>query len=143
MIVDTLQNANAYKLIHKNFATAFDFLQKTDLTSLPVGKTAIDGNNVIVNINDYTTKPLTEAKWEAHITYADIQMVISGEELIGYTPIEMLTVTEKYNKEKDILFLDGQGEYINMHSGKFAIFLHTMRINLVFRKTMQFKYVKW
>ena len=123
MIADTLKNANPYKLLHKNFTTAFDFLQKTDFNSLPLGKTLIDGDNVIVSINEYTTKPINEAKWEAHRTYADIQILISGEELIGYSPIENMIVTEDYDTEKDLIFLTGQGEFLNMQAGKFAIFM--------------------
>jgi YhcH/YjgK/YiaL family protein len=123
MIVDTLSNSNIYKQLHKNFATAFDFLQNTDISQLPLGKTIVDGDNVIISINEYTTKSINEAKWEAHKTYGDIQILISGEEFIGYAPIETMTLAEEYNAEKDVLFLEGQGEYLSMKSGKFAIFM--------------------
>jgi biofilm protein TabA len=122
MITDTLANSNIYKLLHKNLATAIEFLQTADLKSLPLGKTVIDADNVIVNINEYNTKSPNDCKWEAHKTFADIQMLISGEELIGFAPIETLTITETYDQTKDILFLEGKGEYLNMQPGKFAIF---------------------
>ena len=45
MIVDTLRNSDRYKLLHKNFATAIDFLQNNDLSKLPLGRTVVDGDN--------------------------------------------------------------------------------------------------
>ena len=123
MIIDTLNNLKFYKQLNENFAIAIDFINSHDLSKLPLGKTIIEGENVFCSNNEYTTKSINEAKWEAHKIYADIQLLISGEEYIGFSPIDSMKIVENYNKEKDVLFLEGHGEYILMEKGKFAIFL--------------------
>lgn len=47
MIYDMLTNVEKYRGISKNLDTAIDFLVKTDLASLPLGQTEIDGDNVL------------------------------------------------------------------------------------------------
>ena len=122
MIADTLNNATIYKKLGKHFETAFDFLQQADLNSIPMGKYAIDGDDVYMVLSEYTTKLLSNARWEAHRVYADIQMLLAGEEKIGYAPLTEMRIKEDYNPEKDILFLTGCGDYITVSPGVFAVF---------------------
>jgi YhcH/YjgK/YiaL family protein len=43
-------------------------------------------------------------KFECHRKYIDVQYIVSGEETIGWAPIELMSVTEAYDLEKDICF---------------------------------------
>lgn len=122
MIADTLNHSAVYKCLSPNFKKAFDFLMQVDLASLPLGKHAIDGENVFVILSEYTTKALSDARWEAHRMYADIQLLLAGEEKIGYSPLTSMKVTEDYNPAKDILFLTGNGDYITLKPSVFAVF---------------------
>jgi YhcH/YjgK/YiaL family protein len=122
MITDTLENAAIYKKLGKNFNKAFDFLYQTDLYSFPLGKHPVDGDNVFMIVSEYTTKLLSDARFEAHRVYADIQLLLAGEEKIGYAPVANMRVKEDYNPEKDILFLSGCGEYTTISPGVFAVF---------------------
>ena len=123
MIADTLSNAAIYKKLGRNFEKAFDFLQQADLNAFPIGKQAIDGDNVFMILSEYTTKLFSDARWEAHRVYADIQLLLAGEERIGYAPLTKMKTTEDYNPAKDILFLSGDGDYTTIRPGVFAVFL--------------------
>lgn len=122
MIFDSLSTAALYKRLGPNFEKAFDFLQQADLNAAPLGKHPVDGDNVFMMVSEYTTKSLSDARWEAHREYADIQLLLAGEEKIGYAPLASMKVTDAYNAMKDILFLTGEGEYIALRPGVFAVF---------------------
>ena len=104
MITDTIQNAENYYKLGENFQKGFEFLKNTDLKNLENGKYQIDGENVFVSVQDYTTKPESEGKFEAHKKYADIQFIIKGEEKIGYTNIQNCTPSRFYNSKGKYFF---------------------------------------
>lgn len=83
MIYDLLKHIGNYKGISRNLDTAIDFITKTDLNSLPMGKTEVDGDNVFVNVMDAVTKELTAESYEIHKDYMDIQIDLEGTEVIG------------------------------------------------------------
>ena len=82
MIYDMLANVQKYRGISKNLDTAIDFLVKTDLSALPLGRTEIDGDNVFANVMEAQAKPVEELHFEIHKKYMDIQIDIEGTELI-------------------------------------------------------------
>lgn len=94
----------------KAIQTALQYLQSLDRTFLfdkPVGyadKTAINGKNMFALHQVYRTKPVTEARFEAHRKYIDLQYVWEGEELIGITALFGLETIVAYDEEKDIEF---------------------------------------
>lgn len=63
----------------KHFAAAQEFLLAADLAALAPGRHDIDGENVFVNIQEYTQAE-KEPAYEAHAVYADIQVVLEGSE---------------------------------------------------------------
>jgi biofilm protein TabA len=122
MIFDSLSNATFYSRLGRNFEKAFGFLRQAGLNSFPLGKHLIDRDSVFMTVSEYTTKSLSEARWEAHRAYADIQLLLAGEEKIGYAPLASMKITEEYNAGKDILFLTGEGDYATIRPGIFAVF---------------------
>ena len=122
MIVDTLEHAGLYAKISDRFAVALKFLQTNDLTKLEIGKFEIEGKEVFAIVSEYNSKSNEDAKWEAHKKYADIQVIISGEEQMGYAPINKMTVKEDYNPEKDMVVLSGTGDYVVGTPGNFIVF---------------------
>jgi YhcH/YjgK/YiaL family protein len=123
MIVDQLIHCDIYKSLSKNFSKAFEFLKKENLHQLETGKHVIDGDEIYMMVSEYETKLLSDGRWEAHKKYADIQLLLSGEELIGFAPAGEGKIIQEYNPDKDIMFLDVSGEYINLTPGRFAVFL--------------------
>lgn len=122
MIIDQLSNVQTYENISANLQKAFDYMKNTDLDQLKEGKYPIDGDKVFAIVSEYETKSLEEGAWEAHRKYMDVQYIISGKEKMGYAPLNEMKTTVEYDEEKDILFLEGEGDFVTVKEGMFAIF---------------------
>ena len=120
MIIDKLENACFYYNLNAKIEKALRYLQDNDLSEFDNGKYEIDNDNIFVLIQDYDTK--TEGKWEAHEKYIDIQYIIKGREKMGYVNIDELKPVTDYDKDKDILFLEGDGNFVIADEGYFVIF---------------------
>ena len=82
MIYDEIKNISRYRGISSNLDTAIDFLEKTDLKSLPLGKTEILDDKVFANVMEVQAKDEEELSFEIHKKYMDIQIDVEGTELI-------------------------------------------------------------
>jgi len=90
------------------------------LFNLPEGKIELS-NFVNIIISNYIAKEKEEAFIEYHKKYIDIHIVVTGCELIGYTP---------YNKNNDLVFyddkdygkLEGELNFFKLNNGLFALF---------------------
>lgn len=125
MITSTLDQLHWYKLISPNFEKAIQYVLTTDFARLETGKYPVDGDNVFAIVNEYTTKPSVECDPESHRDYADIQIVITGAEKFGYTPLTDQPATTPYNPEKDVAFYSLAEEdlnYFSLPAGQFIIF---------------------
>lgn len=122
MITDKLENAEKYYPLSKNIEKGLKFLQENYLKTLKNGIYEIDGKSVYVSIQEYETKDIAVSKWEAHKKYTDIQYIISGEEKIGFTDLSSLTPVIEYDSDRDIYFLEGEGNYLCAKEGDFVIF---------------------
>lgn len=126
MIIDTLKNASKYFSVHPLFAKAFEYIQKTDLNAVEMGKYEIDGDNLKAI---YSNKPgmkaeESTAKFECHNKNIDIQLCIKGVEQIGWKPRESCGSPKgDYNAEKDVQFYnDAPDMFFQLTDGQFAIF---------------------
>ncbi len=125
MITSTLSQLHWYKVISPNFEKAIQYALSADFAAMEPGKYQIDGEDVFAIVNEFTTKPLSECDPESHQDYADIQIIISGTERFGYTPLTGQPVTTPYNPEKDFALYDIPEEemnYITLPAGQFIIF---------------------
>lgn len=110
----------------KNLTTAFKFIKENDLSKLPLGKTFIDGNEVYLNKMNYVAKNFEDAKLEGHEKYLDIQLVLEGEEKIGYVDKNKkgIKVKQEYNEEKDVSFYESELDAIvKLDAGYFVLVL--------------------
>lgn len=122
MIFDSIDNAELYSGLGEKFQKAFEFLKITDLEDLPLEKIQIDGDDIFAIPQKYSTKEESEGKWEAHRKYIDIQYLVSGSENIGFVLADYLEELEPYDEEKDVEFFSGEGDYVQIHEGEFAVF---------------------
>lgn len=124
MIFDKLNNAKQYYCFGEKIQKGFEFLSKEDLKTLPDGRYEILGNEIYANVQSLKTKNQNLKKWEVHRDYIDIQYVISGKEKMGYGLLaDFNEIIEKYDKEKDIEFLNGEKfNFVNVQEGEFTIF---------------------
>jgi biofilm protein TabA len=104
---------------------AFEYLARTDLASLPLGRTSIDGDDIYVLISEAETRPPEQVRFEAHRRYIDIQLVVRGQEAIGLAPVAALVTSEPYDDTKDIEFfgLPQESVTLALHAGEFAVFV--------------------
>lgn len=123
MIIDKIQNASFYYGLGEKYIKAFNFIQNNNLEDFENGKYKIDGEDIFINIQDYNTKSVEESKFEAHKKYADIQFIIKGSEKLGYGDINEFEEVTKYDEEKDIVFLNGQGNFAKAEENTFIIFM--------------------
>lgn len=124
MVIDRLENIEKYASLNPLFAQAIEFLQSRDLNTLEVGKIELQGKDLFVNVAQTKPKAKEEAKLETHVDYIDIQIPLSGTEVMGYTAAkDCIPADALYNAEKDITFFEGLAEsYIAVKPGMFAIF---------------------
>ncbi len=122
MIFDQLKHAEIYFPLGERVRKAFEYLQSTDFKSVEPGKYSIDGDEIYAIVSQYDTKPVTSGKWEAHKKYLDIQFIVDGKEKIGYSFSNKMIVTHNYDDDKDIMFLKGEGQFITIDAGYFAVF---------------------
>jgi biofilm protein TabA len=121
MIIDKLANAKMYDGLHPRLKKGLDYLLENDLHALAAGTYEIEDDKVFVIIQEYETKLSEQCRWESHYRYSDIQYIIQGEEKMGYTNTENTQVVEA-NKDKDLMFLEGNGDLFLVKEGSFAIF---------------------
>jgi biofilm protein TabA len=122
MVVDKLENLEKYVSLNPLFAQAVEFLKATDLDAHEIGKITLKEGELMVNFSQTKPKTKEEAKLETHNQFIDIQIPLSGVEVMGYTPRIDLP-EEAYNAEKDITFYKGLAkDYLTITPGMFAIF---------------------
>jgi YhcH/YjgK/YiaL family protein len=69
-----------------------------------VEKRVIAGENVYAMHQVYTTKPVSQARFEAHRKYIDLQIIWKGRESIAVVPVQGLKVVTPYDAGNDIEF---------------------------------------
>ena len=122
MIIDKLENIGMYASVNPLFAQAIEFLKSTDLNAHELGKVVLKEDELFVNFAAARPKTKDDAKIETHNNFIDIQIPLTGTELMGYMPRKDLAEAE-YNAEKDITFYPGHAtDYLTVKPGMFAIF---------------------
>lgn len=123
MIYDTLNNLPNYLGMSKNLDTAIEFIMARDITTLPLGRTQIDGDKVFVNVMDATPQPSEKASFETHQRYLDLQTDLAGSELFEVALGE-LRITKPYDEQADIALGSADTSIAGMLcEGRFALFL--------------------
>lgn len=79
---------------------AIDFLEKTDLTNLPLGRTEIFVDKVFANVMEAQSLDETAVKFEIHKRYMDIQIDVEGTEIIQIG-LDNGEVQDAYDEETD------------------------------------------
>lgn len=100
MIYDKLANIGRYKGMNKHLDTAIDYILGNDLSSLPLGRTELDGNKVYINVMEAEAGPLETRNYEIHKNYMDIQIDLSGTESIRTGDMGAMS-TESYDAASD------------------------------------------
>ena len=121
MIAGKLDNYRDY-CIGDTFDTVFDFL--SGLTADAEEKKYELENGIYVSVESYSTKSFSDGLFEAHRKYIDVQVVLSGEEKIGWHPVDGLIPETEYDEKKDIVFYQMTAPYgwTRLEPGIFAVY---------------------
>lgn len=116
MFSSRIGQENKYDLSAPVFLTAFKFLERKDLNTLPLGWIELD-DGVRASVQAYESFDENEVFFESHEKYFDVQYVVSGEEYCHVTAREGLTVKVPYDAEMDITFYEDNSKYSQVFLG--------------------------
>lgn len=122
MIIDSLKNASRYYGVSEGVGAGLKFLESTDFSKIALGRHELD-NGLYFMLMRYDTKPAEETKFEAHRKYIDIQLCLEGAEKIQYAETSTLDLDTPYDEKGDALLLTGEGDWVTLGAGTFAIFM--------------------
>lgn len=126
MIIDKLEHAHRYTAMGDGIAKALQYLQDTDLASIPLGKHFIDGDRLFAIVQEYDTMDSANEQMESHRKYTDVQYVVSGSELVGHSLLSAQQVSKEYSYEEDfMLYADKPDFFTRFDAGTFMIFFPT------------------
>lgn len=112
MIYGELRELKFYKGISKNLDKAIEVIEKGEYKNGNPGKNVIDGDEVYFNYDIPETQPIEERFFEGHKRYIDIQLIIEGEEFIGYSPRSNVVRTEPWDRERDFEKYEGSVDHL-------------------------------
>lgn len=124
MVLDTIGNFEKYVSLNPNFVKALEFLQNGNLQELPLGRNEISGDSVFANVVEAKPKNQKDAQIEIHRRYIDIHVPLSGNEVVGYTPLQELPYAD-FNADDDAALYPATlaaRDYFNVKKGEFVIF---------------------
>ena len=124
MILSALSQTSRYAALHPLFQQAFDYMRDTDLNALAPGRYPIVGDELFAIVEQAPGKTKEMAKLEAHRKYIDIQLVLDGDERMGWKPLaDCLNPVSEHSEEKDIRFFhDAPASWIAVPPDHFCIF---------------------
>lgn len=105
MIFDTLNHLSDYLPLMPQLATVLEVLNQPDFMNKAAGRYETNNPAVRFNIDEYQT--LSQPKdFEFHKKYADVQIMLQGEELHHIARRDDITCVHHFDEEKDIAFFD-------------------------------------
>ena len=125
MIVDTLENAERYFGLGETFVKAFQYLKKTDFDDMQNGKYSIEGEEIFCIVNEFETKDKHDCEVEAHKKHIDVQYIVKGTEMFGYTPLTVQRPIIDYNEQNDVSIYKEEVSFVKLEAGMFIIFFPT------------------
>lgn len=94
-------------------------------TSLDNGCHIIDDEKLFMNIMSFDTQPRENKRAELHRRYIDIQILLSGIELIDFGTLNSAKNVDSYNKDDDYQLADNieNQQNVVLSAGMFVIFM--------------------
>ncbi len=88
------------------------------------GKYFVTGDDVFFIVVDDNTQPLELRRSEIHRNYLDVQIVLEGEEVFGYSLQKFESIEEDLLDDKDVAFSERviNEQFVKVTSNEFVIF---------------------
>ena len=119
MIIDYLHRYKQYSRNIPEIYEAVKFAEKVKNEDLPVGQYPLGDNYALVQ--EGTTLPFSEEKFELHKKYLDIHIMIKGYECMEYADLTDLVPDIMYDEQTDVEFLNGKGYLLLIKPGMFYV----------------------
>ncbi len=135
MIFDYFKNISRYPSL-PYIKEIEKFVGSRDCSKVPDGEHEILGRELFVRVADYQTGPAEQKQFEAHLVYADLQLIASGSEIMKVSLELKPKAVTSYERAPDIQFFEDPAEVssVVVSAGQFAVFypgeLHKPGCNL-------------
>ncbi|MBR1818662.1 MAG: YhcH/YjgK/YiaL family protein [Neisseriaceae bacterium] len=122
MIYDSLDHLRDYLPLMPQLETVLSLLNQPDFADKMIGRYETNNPAVRFNIDEYETV-LSPKDFEFHRKYADVQIVLQGQEIHHIAPRDDIACVQDFDEEKDIAFFDSLpiAEYV-LEKGYFCIY---------------------
>lgn len=124
MVIAHLNDSERYASLHPLFKQLFDYVKSHDLSQVPAERITLDGERLFINVADPTLKDPENQVLEVHRRYIDVHFPLTGEEIMGWSPMSVLTTesVNPFNEEDDYeIYAEQAQSYHTIHPGEFAI----------------------
>jgi YhcH/YjgK/YiaL family protein len=129
MVLDSIENAARYVSMGDGIAKALHYIQNNDLGEVQPGRYQLEGDRLVMLVNEYESTNTDECRLEGHRKYIDLQYWVKGCELMGHDLLGNQPVLEPYNEKTDCAFYSCVASYSRLLPGMFVIYypsdLHT------------------
>ncbi len=121
MIFDEIEDLAAYRNI-PYLDDVLRFLKRPDLSQPEI---ELRERDLFVRIMRYSPKPVFQNKFEAHRVYADIQVLLQGQEIMQYASRWDWNAITDYDVKNDCQFFAVEKNISDLivNAGEFVIFL--------------------
>ena len=124
MIKGNLNNLGNYRNINDSIIDIIRIVKRRLNNNSEVGHyTITEGKAFFFIVYDHT-QPLEERHSEIHARYIDIQIILEGEERLGYSLSDFRSIEDDFLDEKDIAFSEDiiDEQFVTLRTGDFIIF---------------------
>ena len=123
MIFDTLENLEMYTPVIPHLDAVIKAMDHDDIYDREVGSYRTLDPKVVYNVSETVTTN-ADKPFEFHKNHTDVQIVLSGNELMSTSWRELQREASSYDKEKDMGLVD-KGEALSVilaSQGRFVVF---------------------
>ena len=124
MILSNLKNRVELEKLHPLMPRLFEWLEQTDVLTLPLGIHEIEGRDLFINNQAPELFTKENAPIEVHKNYIDVQVLLEGAETMGWKPLEEITTWRgEYDEAKDVRFSDERCDhFVTLKAGELTVF---------------------
>lgn len=121
---DMEQFQKAFEYFEKALDTNHEIHQRIQDLPMDAFEKVDLGNGIFALEQKFISKERSDCFLESHIKYIDIQLIVTGEELMECCDIHKCKVLTKYDKDKDLITYEDFNEMnkIRLQPGDFAIY---------------------
>ncbi len=123
MIFSTIEASVEGKGYPTAILKGLEYLRTTDFSKIEDGVYEIEGRDIYAQVFHKETQKIENTRAETHKEYLDVQFLIEGEELIGFTNLKGSYIVDEYIKDRDLIFYKDvkDDNFVKMVPGSFCV----------------------